>query len=112
MKSLGIYDTPLGISPDGQIVGWTYNSNAITVSYWKSYSATPTALTINTKGTGSNNYTMSTMGINAAGQICGGTSRRWSGLLAEPDCAPRSCFQATTPVRPTTTPPLRSTRAA
>jgi hypothetical protein len=72
MTSLGIYDTPLGISPDGQIVGWTYQSNAVGVSYWKSYNATPTALAINTKGTSSNNYTMASMGINTAGQICGG----------------------------------------
>jgi hypothetical protein len=67
MTSLGIYDTPLGISTDGQIVGWTYNSNAITLSYWKNYKATPTALAPGTLLANSGTLSMS---INASGQIC------------------------------------------
>jgi uncharacterized membrane protein YgcG len=78
MTSLGIYDTPLGISSDGQIVGWTYSSNAITLSYWKSSSAAPTALAT---GALLSNPGTTSMSINASGQICAtlGTSGNSNG---------------------------------
>ncbi len=82
MTSLGIYDTPLGISSDGQIVGWTYHSNAITVSYWKNYSATPTALALGAITFGSS--TMTSMSINTSGQICGTQSNGGALYWASP----------------------------
>src|SRR5579871_6019854 len=68
MTSLGIYDTPQGISPDGQIVGWTYQSNQIDFSYWKSYKASPQALQ---RGTILTSRSTTSMSVNNSGQICG-----------------------------------------
>ncbi len=67
MTSLGIYDTPQGISRDGQIVGWTYKSDQIDYSYWKSYTAAPQALQ---RGTISTNLSTTSMSVNTSSQIC------------------------------------------